>query len=95
VDRIDIEGDGDEDARRSDERKHPSAPEGAAEPWRDHQMPDEEQQEAEGEQREVPRNVPSQSDCDERLQGEETDKQNPGDGDAPPDPADPPADEVP
>ena len=95
VDRIDIECDGDEDARSSDKRQHPSAPKGVAQPGRDQQMTDEEQQEAEGEEREVPRNISSESDRDERLHGEETEKQNPDDRDAPSDPADPRADEAP
>lgn len=58
-------------------------------------MTDEEQQEAEGEQHPVPRDVPSQSDRDKRLHGKEAEKHSPGDADAPSDPADPRADEAP
>jgi hypothetical protein len=38
-----LDGDGDKDARGSDDRQHLSAPEGVAEPGRDEQMTDEEQ----------------------------------------------------
>jgi len=85
VDGFDVEGDGHEDAGCSDERQHPSTPKGVAEPGRDQQMTDEEKQESEAEQDEVPRDVASHGDRDERLHGKETEKRDPGDRDAPPD----------
>ena len=94
IDWLVIEGDGDDDARRSDERQHPGAPEGLAESRRDQQVADEEQQEADCEEDEVLRDVAREDHRDHRLDGEEAEQRDPGDCDAPSTPSDPRTDEA-
>ena len=93
MDRIDIEGDRDDDARRCDERQQPGTPERVTEPGSDQQVTDKEQQEAEAKQDEVPRNVPRNGHGDDHLHSEEAEQRDSGEGYAPADPPSPRTDE--